>query len=589
MPASPAADGGTRQVNFSDDVQEAEPAEPPKNPLYKSSRLKGYITLILASVINYSAARNSDKVTADEPTDAQKAYAESVALVSTLASIGIFCAHLDRFTPLSNVWETAFGDGSICELMIILFLVLWWTVATAVETSVRGIAGDGRGQYNLYYSTWGCCWTCYWTLERWLVAYGWASFKAFISSWPFRAPGWIAVCCSSFLSLMFYLDLYSNHIEAHLDNPGLAQHYSEVGDAQWQWILFVSAFTIAPSLIFIVVELFRTTSSEAANLEDNSTGSSSNNNNSLPKQNSQKRFSMAMAASHARPSIMGLAVQSANGLNRRSSRQFIPQRQNPLPDKGDSAGGKGPLENILEGFCLLLLVLAWIPTVIVATTPGGAASLVGNSYFLTWMSTVFVMETFIWFVHDLRKGVHSALQVKEREYQKFQTEVVQQSRALEAKRMAAGSWGNDALDDIELDDIPAAGRVHVVPVITTTSTGKQARQAPGSPPRNPHRGPYEWSSQEGSDANSNNKESAVTPKNDNTTANKNAPARTMSSEGDLTKKQSNVRARRRAVVMESNTAPDSPFVDQSDGTLFFEAPMTLEDSLGIENVGDPLE
>lgn len=576
MPASPAPDGATRQVNFSDEVQEAEPDEPPKNPLYKSSRLKGYITLILASVINYSAARNSDKGTADEPTDAQKAYAESVALVSTLTSIGIFCAHLDRFTPLSSVWETAFGDGSVCELMIILFLVLWWTVATAVETSVRGIAGDGRGQYNLYYSTWGCCWTCYWTLERWLVAYGWASFKAFISSWPFRAPGWIAVCFSSFMSLMFYLDLYSNHIEAHLDNPGLAQHYSEVGDAQWQWILFVSAFTIAPSLCFIVVELFRTTSSEAAISDDNSTDSNNNNN-----QKPQSRFSMAIAASNARPSIMGLAVQSNSNLNgRRSSRQLIPQRQNPLPDKGDSAGGKGPLENILEGFCLLLLVLAWIPTVVVATTPGGAASLVGNSYFLTWMSTVFVMETFIWFVHDLRKGVHSALQVKEREYQKFQTEVVQKSRALGAKRMAGGSWGNDALDDIELDDIPPTCRMKL-PVITTTDS-KQAPQPPGSPSHSPnnnnHRGPYDWSSQEGSDANGNNKESAITPKNDNTTANKSAFSRTMSSEGDLTKKQSNVRARRRAVVMESNTTPSTPFVDESDGTLFFEAPMDLEDN-----------
>jgi hypothetical protein len=100
---------------------------------------------------------------------------------------------------------------------------------------------------------------------------------------------------------------------------------------------------------------------------------------------------------------------------------------------------------------LVLLVLAWIPTVIIATSPGGAASLVGNAYFFTWINTVFVMETFIWFVHDLRKGVHSALQVKEREYKKFQREVILKSRALEAKRLAAGSWQNEAQDDIELD------------------------------------------------------------------------------------------------------------------------------------------
>jgi hypothetical protein len=106
---------------------------------------------------------------------------------------------------------------------------------------------------------------------------------------------------------------------------------------------------------------------------------------------------------------------------------------------------------------LVLLVLAWIPTVIIATSPGGAASLVGNAYFCTWINTVFVMETFIWFVHDLRKGVHSALQVKEREYQKFQQQVLSKSRALEAKRLASGSWGQNSSihhnDDEAQDDI----------------------------------------------------------------------------------------------------------------------------------------
>ena len=72
---------------------------------------------------------------------------------------------------------------------------------------------------------------------------------------------------------------------------------------------------------------------------------------------------------------------------------------------------KSSLENIFEGSILLVLVVGWIPTVVVATMPGkitfrniaffiftkcdyyvmsflcfigGAASTVGNTFYLTW-------------------------------------------------------------------------------------------------------------------------------------------------------------------------------------------------------------
>ena len=96
------------------------------------------------------------------------------------------------------------------------------------------------------------------------------------------------------------------------------------------------------------------------------------------------------------------------------------------------------------------------------------------------------METFIWFVHDLRKGVHSALQVKEREYQKFQEEVLQKSRALEAKRLAAGTWQNEAQDDIELDVVqPTATMMAALatppphPVFDMTRPQQQSPELPG--------------------------------------------------------------------------------------------------------------
>jgi uncharacterized membrane protein len=44
---------------------------------------------------------------------------------------------------------------------------------------------------------------------------------------------------------------------------------------------------------------------------------------------------------------------------------------------------KTKVENIVEGVTFLLLVLAWIPTVGAVTTPNGAASLIGNTYFFS--------------------------------------------------------------------------------------------------------------------------------------------------------------------------------------------------------------
>jgi len=89
-----------------------------------------------------------------------------------------------------------------------------------------------------------------------------------------------------------------------------------------------------------------------------------------------------------------------------------------------SSVAKTRTETIIEGICFLALVLAWIPTVMIATTPGGAASLVGNAYFFTWLLTIFVFEGFIWFIHDKRKETHYALKEKEDEYRNQQMKVL---------------------------------------------------------------------------------------------------------------------------------------------------------------------
>lgn len=260
---------------------------------------------------------------------------------------------MDQF--LKKLWIKAFKPKSKIELGFILFFVIWWVIATWLQTSVAGIAGTGKGQYNLYFSTWACCWTSIWTLERWIVASGMASFKAFLAEWPNRAPSWIATLILSFCTLLTYVDLYLNWQEG--GSEVLQDQLTQVGASQWQWLLFIASVTIPCALGFVVVEVFR--------------------------------------------------------------------EQRP----GGDQNTKSQWETILEGVILLLLVLGWIPSVMVATTPGGIASLVGNAYFFTWATTVFVMETFVWWIHDWRKRIHLILQHQQEEYEKIQEKVQEKSEA----------------------------------------------------------------------------------------------------------------------------------------------------------------
>ena len=362
---SPGQDEAVREENQeTEDADERDNAkdaggendEPPIK-LYKSPRLKGYITIALASVINFNAAILSTDPIASNSVPAsptQQRYAKAVSLGSAIVTGFLTLVHLDRYSPLQPIWKKAFGRNSRIELSINFFLFLWWFVATIVQTSVRGIAGDGKEQYNLYYSTWVCCWTAMWTLERKLMEdRGWVSLRTFIKSWPYRAPGWIAIWISCLFTLFWYLDLFLNTAQDDGRIPEtLRPFYQTIPQSQYQWLLFVAAITLLPSSVFIFAEIFRESNEEV----------------------------------------------------------------------------KGPLENILEGFVLLLLSIGWIPSVIVATTPGGFASLVGNAYFFTWLTTVLVMETSLWFIHDFRGSIHKALEEKEQEYREHQQQVLERSR-----------------------------------------------------------------------------------------------------------------------------------------------------------------
>jgi hypothetical protein len=101
-----------------------------------------------------------------------------------------------------------------------------------------------------------------------------------------------------------------------------------------------------------------------------------------------------------------------------------------------SSTAKSWTENTVEGCCFLILVLAWIPTVLVATTPGGAASLVGNAYFFTWILAIFVFEGLIWFIHDKRRETHQALKEIEKEYFRRQRKVLEQAQKIQEQHEA---------------------------------------------------------------------------------------------------------------------------------------------------------
>ena len=339
--------------------EEAE-AEPCSKALYKSSRFKGYLILVITSGVNYSAAYVSDDVnyflgegaapSAVAASEVQRRYAEAVALISIIVSSFIVVAHLDRCTPLKKYWFQIFKAKSRCEAYIIAVLIVWWLVALWINTGINGIAGDGKRQFNLYFSSWACFFICIWTMERWMVACEYLSYKKFLASWPNRAPGWIAIFFLSVGSLLCVVDLFANWKDSGI------KYYEIVQDSQWNWMFFATAFTIAPAGGFILAEITR---------EINA---------------------------------------------------------------GEDKNTKPEWENIFEGVLLLLLFVIWIPSVIIATTPGGLASLVGNAYFFIWGTTAFVVDTCVWWIHDWRRRVLTIIQEQEEKYRNIQKDVLERSR-----------------------------------------------------------------------------------------------------------------------------------------------------------------
>jgi hypothetical protein len=100
---------------------------------------------------------------------------------------------------------------------------------------------------------------------------------------------------------------------------------------------------------------------------------------------------------------------------------------------------KGSCESTVEGVCFFFLVLAWIVSVLFATTPGGPASLIGNAYFFTWLLVIFVFEGMVWYIHDMRQALHRALEEKEDEYKARQKQILEETKRIQERNSDSGS------------------------------------------------------------------------------------------------------------------------------------------------------
>lgn len=366
-----------KKQNESGEEPDAENEGPIK--LYKSPRFNGYLTISLASIINFHSAQGSTEpieVRLVPASQLQQAYAKTVSLVSAVITGVLVVIHIDRWF-LRSFWTKFFGPvKTYVELAIIILLLLWWFLATIIQTSVRGIAGDGKEQHNLYYSTWVCLLTSVWVLERKMVDFDLPTIRGFVTSWPYRAPGWISIFFFSFFTMFWYVDLFVNTFN-HRDTlpDSLRLYWEDIPKSQYLWSLFISAFTLLPCAIFVFLEIVRESSEDI----------------------------------------------------------------------------KGSLETIAEGFFLALLTLGWIPSVIIVTTPGGFASQLGNAYFWTWGTTICVLDTFLWFIHDSRGNVQRALMEKEKEYKQHQDNVLKESQQTHGDDPELTSGSDEALQS-EFDD-----------------------------------------------------------------------------------------------------------------------------------------
>ena len=100
-----------KETNAPDPKPSEEEVKEKQVKLYKSPRLKGYITIVLAAGIHFNAVQKSGIQTqpnVSPSTPGQRQYGLAVCIIDmVLCTIAILC-HLDRITPLEGLWIRMF-------------------------------------------------------------------------------------------------------------------------------------------------------------------------------------------------------------------------------------------------------------------------------------------------------------------------------------------------------------------------------------------------------------------------------------------------------------------------------------------------
>jgi len=163
-------------------------------PLSKSSRLKGYITMTVLSSLAFVSAYESDQIHAVDnnfdlstsipsfirddvvpSSPRRRNHAMAWAGISAIFNFFIALIHLSDSIIQSKWLQNIFQPKSEIECFLISLNIAWWAIGTWIFTSAHGIAGVGRNQFNLYFSTWLCCIISFTMLEKWLVSAKYAS------------------------------------------------------------------------------------------------------------------------------------------------------------------------------------------------------------------------------------------------------------------------------------------------------------------------------------------------------------------------------------------------------------------------------
>ena len=152
-------------------VEDASPATSELTPLLKSNRLKQYLKLVVISSLAFASAYESDgehiflskpesfaapfqvnEVIEVVPASIRgRNYSLVLSGVSAIYHFIIVAIHLFDAVVTMPRARKMFQNGSELECVIIVLSALWWVIGTWVTTSIHGTAGDGRGQFNLYF------------------------------------------------------------------------------------------------------------------------------------------------------------------------------------------------------------------------------------------------------------------------------------------------------------------------------------------------------------------------------------------------------------------------------------------------------